>query len=404
MFNPAICVTELAKEYRIGAREEPYRTLREACVTVLKAPIRRLRGRSREKHRRFWALEDVNFTVDQGEVVGVIGRNGAGKSTLLKILSRITPPSKGWVELTGRVGSLLEVGTGFHPELTGRENIFLNGAILGMRRVEISQRLDDIIAFAEIEEFVDTPIKRYSSGMHVRLAFSVAAHLQPEILLVDEVLSVGDNAFQRKCLGKVGEIAQGGRAIIFVSHQMSQIRRLCDRVIWLRDGRVEAEGSVPDVISRYEAHMSGRDTVGTDVGDCFLQWSFRDGGNMLSNIDKSVDICTELNISEEIAGGHFGMVIVNDDGRIVAGWAFDDLSLSEGRRQLVLRLDGLPIKPGNYSLQFSLFNRGNNLNGGTVVEIWHALPQLIINSEYYGHPQDQWAGTLNIKASLISSS
>ncbi|GMQ81794.1 MAG: ABC transporter ATP-binding protein [Rhodothermia bacterium] len=404
MLKPSIRVTELAKEYRIGAREEPYRTLREALVKMMKAPIHRLQGRSREKHKRFWALEDINFAVDQGEVVGVIGRNGAGKSTLLKILSRITPPSKGQVELIGRVGSLLEVGTGFHPELTGRENIFLNGAILGMRRIEIAQRLDDIVAFAEIEEFLDTPIKRYSSGMHVRLAFSVAAHLQPEILLVDEVLSVGDNAFQRKCLGKVGEIAQGGRAIIFVSHQMSQIRRLCSRVIWLRDGRVEAEGSVPDVISRYEAHMSGRDAVGTAIGDCFLQWSFRDGRNVLSNVDDSVDICTELKISERIVGGHFGMVIVNDDGRIVAGWAFDDLSLSEGRRQLVLRLNGLPIKPGNYSLQFSLFNHGNNLNGGTVVEIWHALPQLIVDSEYYGHPQDQWAGTLNIKASLMNSS
>jgi lipopolysaccharide transport system ATP-binding protein len=367
----------------------------------VRAPFHRLQGRPRERRKRFWALRGIDFSVAQGEVVGVIGRNGAGKSTLLKILSRITPPSKGRVELLGRVGSLLEVGTGFHPELTGHENIFLNGAILGMRRVEIAQRMDEIVAFAEIEDFLNTPIKRYSSGMHVRLAFAVAAHLHPEILLVDEVLAVGDSAFQRKCLGKVDEIAQGGRAVIFVSHQMSQIRRLCSRVIWLRDGELEAEGPTLDIISRYEAHMSGRGAEETDSGGCFLKWSFPDGGNVLTSTNSAVDICTDLNVPEAIVAGHFGMVILNDDGRIVAGWAFDDLNLSQGRARLTLRLEGLPIRPGRYSLQFSLFNRGNNLNGGKVVEIWHALPGLVVNSEYYGHPQEQWSGTLNIKASLI---
>ena len=403
MSDITIRVTGLAKEYWMGAREDPYRTLREAFVKMAKAPIHRLQGRPREKRKRFSALEDINFTVSQGEVIGVIGRNGAGKSTLLKILSRITQPSKGSVELIGRVGSLLEAGTGFHPELTGRENIFLNGAILGMRRIEITRRLDDIVAFSEIDEFLDTPIKRYSTGMHFRLAFAVAAHLHPEILLVDEILAVGDSAFQRKCLGKVGEIAQGGRTVMLVSHQINQIRRLCNRVIWLRDGRLEAEGSTADVVSRYEAHMSERNAAGTNGGDCFRQWHFRDGGNVLSDPGDPVDICANLNVPERIVGGHFGVVIVNDDGQIVAGWAFDELSLPEGRAQLVLTLERLPIKPGNYSLRFSLFNRGNNLNGGTMVENWHALPRLVVNSEYYGHPQEQWAGTLNVKASLASS-
>ena len=402
MSSTAIRVTGLAKEYWIGARDEPYKTLRESIVKAVQAPIHRLRGRPPEKRKRFLALDNINLSVDQGEVVGVIGRNGAGKSTLLKILSRITPPTKGRIELVGRVGSLLEVGTGFHPELTGRENIFLNGAILGMRRIEIAQRLDEIVAFAEVGEFLDTPIKRYSSGMHVRLAFAVAAHLHPEILLVDEVLAVGDNAFQRKCLGKVDEIAQSGRAVIFVSHQMSQIRRLCSRVVWLQDGRLEAEGRTTEIVNRYESHIAERNAAETDSGNCFLGWSFLDGGNVLDNAESAVEICTNLNIPEKIAGGHFGMVIVNDDGRIVAGWAFEDLHLPEGQTRLILGLDGLPIKPGTYSFQFSLFNHGNNLNGGKVVEIWHALPRLVVNSEYYGHPQDQWSGPLNIKASLTT--
>jgi lipopolysaccharide transport system ATP-binding protein len=403
MSTTAVKISGLAKEYWIGAREEPYKTLRESFSRTLRTPLRRLRGQESEKRKRFWALQDIDLRVDRGEVVGIIGRNGAGKSTLLKILSRITPPTKGQIELYGRVGSLLEVGTGFHPELTGRENIFLNGAILGMRRSEIAGRLDEIVSFAEIEEFLDTPIKRYSSGMHVRLAFGVAAHLHPEILLVDEVLAVGDNVFQRKCLGKVDEIAQGGRAVIFVSHQMSQIRRLCSRAVWLRDGRLEAEGSTLDVVSRYEAHMSGRSTEEADAGGCFLKWSFPDGGNVITNTRDTVRVCADLNVPEPVAGGHFGMVIVNGDGRIVAGWAFDDLDLPDGPMRLVLSLEELPIKPGSYSLQFSLFNSGNNLNGGRVMEIWHALPHLVVNSEHVGHPQDRWAGVLNVKASLTRS-
>jgi lipopolysaccharide transport system ATP-binding protein len=199
----------------------------------------------------FWALKDVSFEVRQGEVVGIIGRNGAGKSTLLKILSRITEPTEGRVKIRGRVASLLEVGTGFHPELTGRENIYLNGAILGMGRAEIKSKFDEIVAFAETEKFLDTPVKRYSSGMYVRLAFAVAAHLEPEILVVDEVLAVGDAAFQKKCLGKMGEVARGGRTVLFVSHNMDAVRRLCGRAVWLESGRVMEDGPVNQTVSQY---------------------------------------------------------------------------------------------------------------------------------------------------------
>ena len=213
--KPIIKVENLSKEYRIGGKSEPYSTFRESLVNAARTPLNALKRRSRDNgDNRFWALKDINFTVEPGEVVGIIGRNGAGKSTLLKILSRITEPTTGKIELYGRVGSLLEVGTGFHPELTGRENIFLNGAILGMRREEISKKFDEIVDFAEIEDFLDTPVKRYSSGMYMRLAFAVAANLEPEILIIDEVLSVGDQQFQKKCLGKVRDVAQAGRTVL----------------------------------------------------------------------------------------------------------------------------------------------------------------------------------------------
>jgi len=210
-----------------------------------------LPGWTRPAAEDFWALRGVSFDVGRGEVVGIIGRNGAGKSTLLKILSRITRPTEGMVETRGRIGSLLEVGTGFHPELTGRENIFLNGAILGMRRAEILGKFDDIVAFSEIERFLDTPVKRYSSGMYTRLAFAVAAHLEPEILIVDEVLAVGDAQFQRKCLAKMGDVARGGRTVLFVSHNMTALSSLCQRALWLAEGRLVADGPAGEVVARY---------------------------------------------------------------------------------------------------------------------------------------------------------
>src|SRR5262245_5151575 len=218
----ALRVEGLGKEYRIGGRQERYRTIRDSLAAAVSARLRR----KQSDQERFWALKDVSFEVKKSEVLGVIGRNGAGKSTLLKILSRITEPTTGCAEIYGRVGSLLEVGTGFHNELTGRENIYLNGAILGMKRREIERKFDEIVAFAEVEKFIDTPVKHFSSGMYLRLAFAVAAHLETEILLVDEVLAVGDAEFQKKCLGKVGEVAQAGRTVLFVSHNMAALRSL----------------------------------------------------------------------------------------------------------------------------------------------------------------------------------
>jgi lipopolysaccharide transport system ATP-binding protein len=259
MSAPAIRLEGVGKRYRLGLAQDrtSYRTLRESIMSFVKAPLRK-RGAVRE----FWALADVSFEVRPGEVVGIIGRNGAGKSTLLKILSRITKPSQGRVEINGRVGSLLEVGTGFHPELTGRENIHLNGSILGMSHKEIDRKFDEIVAFADIEKFLDTPVKRYSSGMYVRLAFAVAAHLEPEILLVDEVLAVGDAGFQKKSLGKMGEASRSGRTVLFVSHNLAAVTSLCDRCIILRDGQVERDGPAEEVASYYQERAAVSDSRG----------------------------------------------------------------------------------------------------------------------------------------------
>jgi lipopolysaccharide transport system ATP-binding protein len=243
----AISCELLSKKYAIGRRER-YRALRDVIAETVARPFR---GSRKEKAGLIWALKDVSFDVPEGKAVGIIGRNGAGKSTLLKILSRITKPTQGNVRVRGRVGSLLEVGTGFHPELTGRENIFLNGAIIGMRKAEIVRKFDEIVAFAEVEKFLDTPVKRYSSGMYVRLAFAVAAHLETEILVIDEVLAVGDVAFQRKCLGKMGDLSHSGRTVLFVSHNMQAVRSLCSEAIWLEQGQIKAAGSSAKVIEKY---------------------------------------------------------------------------------------------------------------------------------------------------------
>jgi lipopolysaccharide transport system ATP-binding protein len=253
MTEPAIEIQGLGKQYQLGGAEARYLTFRDMLISSLLAPFKKLRrlGGKDEQAETIWALKDITFNVGHGEVVGIIGRNGAGKSTLLKILSRITEPTEGRAITRGRVASLLEVGTGFHPELTGRENIYLNGSILGMRRAEIEDKFDDIVEFAESEKFLDTPVKRYSSGMYVRLAFAVAAHLEPEILVVDEVLAVGDAKFQKKCLGKMGEVAGQGRTVLFVSHNMTAVRRLCKTGVLLRDGRIEQMGAVDDVVTHY---------------------------------------------------------------------------------------------------------------------------------------------------------
>jgi len=265
--NSAISVEGLSKRYEIGGRGShgPYRTLRESIMETAAASLRRFRksspngkfrangraGRRSQRDSEVWALKDISFEVKPAEILGVIGRNGAGKSTLLKVLSRITRPTQGQVLLHGRVGSLLEVGTGFHPELTGRENVFLNGSILGMSRSEVSRKFDEIVAFSEIDRFLDTPVKRYSSGMYMRLAFAVASHLEPEILLVDEVLAVGDVAFQKKCLGKMGQVSRQGRTVLFVSHNLAAVKSLCNRAILIEGGTLAMDGEVNDVVNRY---------------------------------------------------------------------------------------------------------------------------------------------------------
>jgi homopolymeric O-antigen transport system ATP-binding protein len=249
--RPIIRVENLGKQYRIGGARAAYSTVRESLTDKLRAPLKGWPRTRQGLDETFWALREVNFEINQGEVVGVIGHNGAGKSTLLKVLSRIVEPTTGRVELYGRVGSLLEVGTGFHAELTGRENIYLNGAILGMKRTETARKFDDIVGFAEIGRLLDTPVKRYSSGMYMRLAFAVAAHLEPEILLVDEVLAVGDVVFQKKCLGKMGEVAKEGRTVMLVSHNLSVIKQLCKRSLLLRAGRLQEQGLTDNVLTTY---------------------------------------------------------------------------------------------------------------------------------------------------------
>tara|TARA_B100000959_G_C14990535_1_gene627675 strand:- start:2329 stop:3642 length:1314 start_codon:yes stop_codon:yes gene_type:complete len=262
MPEPIIKVKNLSKQYRIGAKEEGYKTFREAIIGGIKAPIKNIRNlrkltkfddisNSSNGNNVVWALKDVSFEVKEGEVIGIIGKNGAGKSTLLRILSRITEPSDGYAKIYGRVSSLLEVGTGFHPELTGRENIYLNGTILGMRKEEIKRKFDEIVDFSGVEKFLDTPVKRYSSGMKVRLAFAVAAHLEPEILIIDEVLAVGDAQFQKKCLGKMGDVAKEGRTVLFVSHNMAAVQQLCYRTLLLMDGSILMDGKSNSVVDHY---------------------------------------------------------------------------------------------------------------------------------------------------------
>lgn len=342
MSDIAIRCEGLSKQYRLG-RQERYQTLRDVLTDAVAAPFRRLSAAFRngngvsgtqnsERETRnsdlIWALDDVSFEVTHGEVVGIIGRNGAGKSTLLKILSRITKPTKGHAEIHGRVGSLLEVGTGFHPELTGRENIYLNGAVLGMRKAEIDRKFDEIVAFAEVEKFVDTPVKRYSSGMQVRLAFGVAAHLETEILLVDEVLAVGDAAFQRRCLGKMGEVASEGRTILFVTHNMTAVTQLCQRAILLDSGEVLKDGAPAEGINSYlndMGHNSSHvwpDRASAPGGDIARIHAVRvlcEGrvGERV-DIDKEVEIEIEFwNFSEGIENLYSDIYLLDNRGIVV---------------------------------------------------------------------------------------
>ena len=301
----AVRAEGLGKQYRIQEQRARYKTMRESLMGIAAAPFRMFRrgGRkTKSREERFWALRDVSFEVHAGEVVGIIGRNGAGKSTLLKILSRITEPTEGSAEIRGRVSSLLEVGVGFHSELTGRENLYLNGAILGMRKAEIDRKFDEIVAFAEVERFIDTPVKHYSSGMHMRLAFAVAAHLEPEILIVDEVLAVGDASFQKKCLNKMEDVGHQGRTVLFVSHNMPAVTRLCQRVVLLSGGTVMKDGPAPEVVGTYLKAGLGTTAVREferpscvgEVAGLFAVRVLSDGGRVTDVIDIRRPVLIEM--------------------------------------------------------------------------------------------------------------
>jgi lipopolysaccharide transport system ATP-binding protein len=368
----AIRVEGISKQYKIGARQKRYRTLRETLSDAAKSPIRRVRSAMRGSPQEnagsntIWALKDVSFQVNQGDVIGVIGRNGAGKSTLLKILSRITEPTAGYADIDGRVGSLLEVGTGFHPELTGTQNIYLNGAILGMRKAEIARRFDEIVAFAEIERFLDTPVKHYSTGMYMRLAFAVAAHLNPEILLVDEVLAVGDAAFQKKCLGKMGKVAKEGRTVLFVSHNMPAIQSLCTRCVYLEGGQVRTAGSLEEGIRMYHRNTEeSQQTASTEVTLANLRVNRQKTPYVTSGSPLQFDF--DLGIHADIAGFRLFLILEHSQGITVMHSVVDERKLREisgqGWYRVSLSTPPMWLNEGVYTAHAKLICSGVGLSG-----------------------------------------
>ncbi len=400
----AITVENLSKKFTIGSASAPYQTFRETLVDAFAAPLRRtaqlLRGNATgasDMTQTFWALQDVSFDVKHGEVIGIIGRNGAGKSTLLKILSRITEPTKGRALLSGRVGALLEVGTGFHPELTGRENIFLNGAILGMTLRDIERKFDEIVAFADIEKFIDTPAKHYSSGMYMRLAFAVAAHLEPEILIVDEVLAVGDAEFQKKCLGKMGDVAKEGRTVILVSHQMNQIRKLCHRCIWLDGGKVKEVGPTHSTVGAYEAvllNVAQTTTAPDPTRTHFIGWEvvhpLGDAPNVVGEMGP-VRVKFLLNVHKSINKAMHGIALYDTNHQLLWGTTSYDVAFEKGINKITYDLDSLPLKPGAYQWLVSLFDERGNIESN------YLFPELQISTTALSTAPDDWAGILNVR-------
>ncbi len=402
MSDVVIRVENLGKRFRIGGRQTQYRTIREAIVDLLTAPASMLRRRRNGTDHNaaagwIWALQGISLEVRRGEVLGIIGRNGAGKTTLLKILSRVTKPTVGFGEIHGRLGSLLEVGTGFHPELTGRENIYLNGAILGMKRSEISRKFDEIVAFAEVEKFIDTPVKHYSSGMYLRLAFSVAAHLEPDILIVDEVLAVGDAAFQSKCMGKMSEVSEAGRTVLFVSHSMAAITALCSEAILLEQGKIVQTGPVHQVVDSYLA------TVHTNASVILEDREDRTGSGRLrltklafknSDTEQYVDAGIsgkDLTIEITYASGGGQMLpnvslaigVYGNQGQFLTFWGNEMV----GRRfeslppcgQILCHIPHLPLAAGQYIL-----NLHCNVNGVTADWIQQGSLLVVSEGDFYG--------------------
>jgi len=376
MSEVAIHVENIGKRYRIGERHR-YKALRDTLALALSAPVRAatalFNGRQSNPSNdspdnNFWSLKDVSFDIKQGEAVGVIGRNGAGKSTLLKILSRITKPTEGYAKIHGRVGSLLEVGTGFHPELTGRENTYLNGSIIGMRKIEIDRKFDEIVAFAEIEKFIDTPVKFYSSGMYIRLAFAVAAHLEPEILLVDEVLAVGDMAFQKKCLGKMGKVTKEGRTVLLVSHNMVAIESLCGRALLLDQGKLTGAGETSQLVQRYLVFQSGaacdRQSLLSHPGRSPVSTAIMTQVTLFSNPEvRSSSIRMGSPLAVEVTfqskakplAPVLGVVIMDKHGspilgvnnRFISGYRFNK---PESQGTISCHFENIPLMPGDYTV------------------------------------------------------
>jgi lipopolysaccharide transport system ATP-binding protein len=416
----AISIEQLSKRYHLGdGKVHSYRTLRESVMEGLAASWNRLR-RSRPvpghdgasasdvgQPDELWALKDVSLEVQPGEVLGVIGRNGVGKSTLLKVLSRITSPTSGQIDLCGRVGSLLEVGTGFHPELTGRENVYLNGAILGMSRREVARKFDDIVEFAEVERFLDTPVKRYSSGMYTRLAFAVASHLEPEILIVDEVLAVGDAAFQKKCLGKMGQVSRQGRTVLFVSHNMTAVKSLCTRATLLEGGRVALDGDVDEVVNRYLEAGSGmaqmgiipeeapryqdvpneayvrsvrlRDRAGQEVSQLYFGQPFR--------------VSVTCDLLKDISDGHFEVSISTRDGiQVTYSTTLDGGQgprfLAKGRHEIEVDLY-VALLPREYTIDVGIHHH----NGATADFVQRTLDFTVLRVAEDGDDHYPWPQT-----------
>lgn len=378
--DTAIYAENLSKQYRIGGRQRCYRTLREATVDAVALPIRYLRSRWRgtpKDDSRIWALRDVSLDIKQGEVTGIIGRNGSGKTTLLRVLSRISEPTSGWAHVYGKVGSLLEVGSGFHPELSGRENVYLNGVILGMRKREIDRKFDQIVAFAEVERFIDTPVKHYSSGMYMRLAFAVAAHLSADILLIDEVLAVGDALFQTKCLHKMEDVARQGRTVLFVSHNMGAVRSLCNRGVVLDEGRVVHAGNVAEALEVYFrtigalAGASGQEPAdATPTRSCFgpIRVTQRDPGASILQ-DESLAVSTTLRVPADASGFNINCILEDMLGRRIFQVAETSTSLGcpmppEGTHVIRITVPPLWLTAGLYSIFFKVNFWSDS--GGTV--------------------------------------
>ncbi|MBX3276999.1 MAG: ABC transporter ATP-binding protein [Acidobacteria bacterium] len=374
--KPIIRVENLSKQYRIGASRKRHDTLRDAITSTMRGLGARFRSNGRDEENTIWALKDVSFEVQPGEVVGIIGRNGAGKSTLLKILSRVTEPTRGEVRLYGRVASLLEVGTGFHPELTGRDNVFLNGAMLGMKREEINRRFDEIVEFAEIEKFIDTPVKHYSSGMYMRLAFAVAAHLEPDILIVDEVLSVGDATFQKKCLGKMEEVAQGGRTVLFVSHNLGAMLNLCKRVILLKQGQYWGEGHPTDIVGTYlSGELQNRKSKAQfacdpDKAAQIASIEIRSvGGGLLETIPHTQPFIVRIHyrVNKWVVGSYLSLEIWNEMDNCII-WTCDVETLDEsvadrtaGEYSAQVNVPAEYLAPGNYFISVGIYAPGKQI-------------------------------------------